>query len=54
MGNGATAYVAANVQKDLVVELTSGTYLILGNSSLTQMASLFNQEVYPGLVYLLR
>lgn len=48
MGNGATAYVVSDVPNDLIVELTSGNYLIVGNSNLSAMVSLFNQEVYPG------
>lgn len=47
-GNGSTAYVVSSVQKDLVIQLTSGNYVIVGNSNLTSMVSLFNEEVYPG------
>lgn len=47
-GNGHTAYVISSVPRDLFIQLTSGDYVVVGNSNLTAMVSLFNQEVYPG------
>lgn len=47
MGNGHTAYVVSSVPKDLILKLTSGSYVIVGNSNLTSMVTLFNEEVYP-------
>jgi len=47
LGNGATAYVASTNSTDLIIQLNSGQYLILGNSNTDALAASFSQNVYP-------
>lgn len=50
LSNGATAYVASVNSTDLVVELTSGPYIILGLSNMSSLESAFSGNIYqlPG------
>lgn len=45
LGNGATAYVASTNSTDLIIELNSGEYLILGNSNTDALAASFSKNV---------
>jgi len=47
LGNGATAYVASTNSTDLIIQLNSGQYVILGTSNTAALASSFSQNVYP-------
>jgi hypothetical protein len=46
LGNGATAYVVSNNSTDLVIQLNTGDYLILGTSNTNALAQKFSQSVY--------
>ena len=46
LGNGATAYVVSNNSTDLIIQLTSGKYLMLGTSNTNALATSFSQSVY--------
>lgn len=46
LGNGATAYVISSVPTDLIIQLTSGKYMIVGNENLTEMVAVFSQNVF--------
>ena len=46
LGNGATAYVVSSVQQDLIIQMVSGKYMIVGNENLTQLVSVFSQDVF--------
>ena len=46
LGNGATAYVVSNNSTDLIIQLTSGKYLVLGTSNTNALATSFSQSVY--------
>lgn len=46
LGNGATAYIASNNSTDLIIQLTNGQYIILGNSNTETLAASFSQNVY--------
>jgi hypothetical protein len=47
LGNGAKAYVASNNSTNLIIQLKSGEYLILGTSNTDALAASFAQNVYP-------
>jgi hypothetical protein len=47
LGNGATAYIASTNSTDLIIQLNSGQYLILGTSNTNALATSFSQNVYP-------
>ncbi len=47
LGNGATAYVASTNSTDLIIQLNSGQYLILGTSNTEALAASFSQNVHP-------
>jgi len=47
LGNGATAYVVSNNSTDLIIQLNTGDYLILGTSNTNALAQKFSQSVYP-------
>jgi hypothetical protein len=47
LGNGATAYVATVNATNLIIELNSGQYVIVGNSNTQALADSFSQNVYP-------
>ncbi|MGA3059500.1 MAG: hypothetical protein ABSD92_03930 [Candidatus Bathyarchaeia archaeon] len=47
LGNGDTAYVVSNNSTDLVIQLNSGEYVILGTSNTEVLATSFSQSVYP-------
>ena len=47
LGNGATAYVASTNSTDLIIQLKSGEYLIIGTSNTNALATIFSQNVYP-------
>jgi|SRR5208337_2386140 len=47
LGNGATAYVASTNSTDLIIQLNSGQYVILGTSNTNALAVSFSQNVYP-------
>lgn len=47
LGNGATAYVASTNSTDLIIQLKSGQYVILGTSNTNALATSFSQNVYP-------
>jgi hypothetical protein len=46
LGNGATAYVASTNSTDLIIQLNSGQYVILGTSNTNALAASFSQNVY--------
>jgi hypothetical protein len=46
LGNGKTAYVISNNSTDLIIELNSGKYVILGTSDTNALATSFSQSVY--------
>ena len=46
LGNGATAYVISNNSTDLIIQLTSEKYLVLGTSNTNALATSFSQSVY--------
>ncbi len=46
LGNGATAYVASTNSTDLIIQLNSGQYIILGTSNTGALAASFSQNVY--------
>jgi hypothetical protein len=46
LGNGATAYVVSNNSTDLIIQLNTGDYLILGTSNTNALAQKFSQSVY--------
>jgi hypothetical protein len=47
LGNGDTAYVVSNNSTDLIIQLNSGEYVILGTSNTSALATSFSQSVYP-------
>ncbi len=47
LGNGATADVVSNNSTDLIIQLSSGEYVILGTSNTNALATSFSQSVYP-------
>ena len=47
LGNGATAYVVSNNSTDLIIQLNSGEYVILGTSNTNAFATSFSRSVYP-------
>jgi hypothetical protein len=47
LGNGATADVASTNSTDLIIQLNSGQYVILGTSNTNALATSFSQNVYP-------
>ena len=47
LGNGSTAYVVSNNSTDLIIQLKSGEYAILGTSNTNALATSFSQLVYP-------
>lgn len=46
LGNGDTAYVVSNNSTDLIIQLNSGEYVILGTSNTLALATSFSQSVY--------
>ena len=46
LGNGDTAYVVSNNSTDLIIQLNSGEYVILGTSNTNALATSFSQSVY--------
>jgi len=46
LGNGATAYVISNNSTDLIIQLTSEKYIVLGTSNTNALATSFSQSVY--------
>ena len=46
LGNGATAYIASTNSTDLIIQLNSGQYIILGTSNTNALATSFSQNVY--------
>jgi len=46
LGNRATAYVVSNNSTDLIIQLTSGKFLILGTSNTNALAISFSHSVY--------
>jgi hypothetical protein len=47
LGNGNTAYVVSNNSTDLIIQLNSGEYVILGTSNTNALAQAFSKQVYP-------
>jgi hypothetical protein len=47
LGNGNTAYVVSNNLTDLIIQLNSGEYVILGTSNTNALATSFSQNVLP-------
>ena len=47
LGNGATAYVVSNNSTDLIIQLDSGEYMILGTSNTNALAASFALYVHP-------
>jgi hypothetical protein len=47
LGNRATAYVVSNNSTDLIIQLDTGNYLILGTSNTNTLTQKFSQSVYP-------
>ena len=47
IGNGGTAYVVSNNSTDLIIQLNSGEYVIIGTSNTRALATSFSQSVYP-------
>lgn len=47
LGNGETARVISNNPTDLIIQLNSGQYVILGTSNTAALALSFSQNVYP-------
>ncbi|MCW4024578.1 MAG: hypothetical protein NWF01_06035 [Candidatus Bathyarchaeota archaeon] len=47
LGNGAKAYVASNNSTNLIIQLNSGEYLILGTANTDALAASFSKNVYP-------
>ena len=47
LGNGDTAYVVSNNSTDLIIQLNSGEYVLLGTSNTNALATSFSQSVYP-------
>jgi len=46
LGNGKTAYVVSTKSTDLIIQLTSGKYVILGTQNTEALAASFSQNVY--------
>jgi hypothetical protein len=46
LGNGATAYIASTNSTDLIIQLKTGEYVIVGNSNTDALARSFSQNVY--------
>ena len=46
LGNGATAYVVSNNSTDLIIQLNSGEYVVLGTSNINALATSFSNSVY--------
>jgi len=47
LGNGKTAYVVSDNSTDLILQLNSGEYVILGTSNTNALAQAFSIQVYP-------
>jgi hypothetical protein len=47
LGNGKTAYVVSSNSTDLIIELNSGEYVILGTSNTHVLAQDFERSVFP-------
>jgi len=47
LGNGATARVVSNNSTDLIIQLNSGGYVVLGTSNTKALATSFSNSVYP-------
>ena len=47
LGNGKTAYIVSNNSTDLIIQLDSGKYVILGTSDTSALVTRFSQSVYP-------
>jgi hypothetical protein len=47
LGNGAKAYVVSDNSTDLIIQLNSGEYVILGTPNTNTLATTFSQLVYP-------
>ncbi len=47
LGNGKTAYVVSTNSTDLIIQLNSGKYVILGTQNTEALAASFSQNVYP-------
>jgi hypothetical protein len=47
LGNGATAYIASTNSVNLIVELKTGEYLIVGTSNTQVLVDSFAQNVHP-------
>jgi len=46
LGNGDTAYVVSSNSTDLIIQLNSGEYVILGTSNTNALATSFSHSVY--------
>lgn len=46
LGNGKTAYVVSSNSTDLIIQLNSGEYVILGTSNTGALATSFSHSVY--------
>jgi hypothetical protein len=46
LGNGATAYVVSSNSTDLIIQLNSGKYVILGTSNTAALVAGFSKSVY--------
>ena len=46
LGNGATAYVVSNNVSNLVIQLTSGKYVLVGTNNTNLLASAFSRDVH--------
>ncbi len=46
LGNGATAYIASINSTDLIIQLKSGEYVIVGTSNTDALARSFSENVY--------
>jgi hypothetical protein len=47
LGNGATAYVASTNSTNIIIQLKSGEYVIIGTPNTNAYATIFSQNVYP-------
>jgi hypothetical protein len=46
LGNGQTAYVVSSNSTDLIIQMNSGEYVILGTTNTSALATYFSQSVY--------
>jgi hypothetical protein len=46
LGNGQTAYVVSSNSTDLIIQMNSGEYVILGTSNTDALATYFSQSVH--------